>query len=149
MRYTLQFHASGARYRPSRIAFTFASQHDVGDAAKLGRYKGGLYPYGASSISVPKDLRWEEKIPALVATVTTLLARMKEEGADSFYVSAGYFYESQCNLEFTQKELLLLASLDCPFCLSCYNSEEEPNHPTEPTPATVTRPAGQAARQSP
>ncbi len=138
MRSSLSFEASGERYKPSKIPFAFASQHDVGDPATRGRYKGGFYPYGASSISVPDDLPWKEKIPKLVATVSSLLVRMKEEGADSFYVSAGYFYSSQCNLEFSPEELRLLASLDCPFCPSCYGGEEEPNKAPEPTTMAVT-----------
>src|SRR5579862_2761263 len=118
MSFTVSFHTRGERYRPSKIPFTFATQNDAGDVAKVGRYKGKPYPYGASEIRVPDNLQRDEKIPALVAMVMPVLPRMKEEGADSFYVSAGIFYDGQCNLEFTSRELALLASLECSFCLS-------------------------------
>jgi hypothetical protein len=131
IRFTLSFHASGAYYKPSKIEFAFASQNDVGDIAKIGRYKGREYPYGSSEIRVADDLPWSEKIPALVATAKSLLPRMKEKGADSFYVSAGYFYSGQGNLEFSSNELALLASLDCPFCPSCYPAEPEGVEPVK------------------
>jgi len=123
--FKLSFHASGADYKPSKLSFTFASQHDVGDQAKRGRYKGKAYPYGSSEIRVPDKLPREEKIQVLIASVAPLLHQMKAKGADSFYVSAGYFYDTQCNLEFSPKELALLASLECPFCLSCYDGYKD------------------------
>jgi hypothetical protein len=131
MEFILAFHARGERYTPSKIPFAFAKQHDVGDTASTGRFKGQPYPYGSSEIRVPDDLVWAEKIPKLVETVTPLLPQMKKEGADSFYISAGYFYDGQCNLEFSPEELRLLASLECPFCPSCYHGETEPNKESE------------------
>jgi len=86
--FRLSFHATGDGYRPSKIPFAFAKQHDVGDQAKLGRYKGMPYPYGSSEIRVPDTVSWKDMIPALVALVAPLLASMKEEGADDFHVSA-------------------------------------------------------------
>ncbi|HMD61964.1 MAG TPA: hypothetical protein VKG78_11055 [Opitutaceae bacterium] len=123
--FTLSFHARGDQYKPSKIAFGFAYQHDVGDQAKRGRYKGKPYPYGASEIKVPGNLPWSEIIPALIASVAPLLPRIKEEGADDFHVSAAYYFEAQCNLEFNSKELALLASLNCTFCLSCYGTDQK------------------------
>ena len=137
MRFTISFHAVGNRYNPSRVPFAFATQHDVGDLARLGRYKGQVYPYGSSEVKVPDDLPWGEKIPALVEVVRPLLPLMRAEGADDFRVSAGYFHDSQCNLEFTPEELKLLASLDCVFLLSCYPVDREPNHFPEPAPGAV------------
>src|SRR5436190_3635338 len=119
MRFTLSFHASGERYNPSRIAYAFARQHDVGAVATSGRFKGKAYQYGSSEIRVPDELPWNG-IPALLAAVRPLLARMKDEGADSFEIWAGYFHGLHCNLEFSSDELRLLASLECTFCLSCY-----------------------------
>ena len=138
MQFTLSFHASGERYKPSKIAYAFTRKHDVGDIARAGRFKGQAYPYGSSEIAVADELPWKEKIPALVAAVLPLLALMKDQGADSFEISAGYFHGSQCNLEFSTDELRLLASLECTFCLSCYPAENEPNKAPEPTPGLVT-----------
>jgi hypothetical protein len=121
--FTLSFHARGECYRPSKIVYAFAVQHDVGVLAKLGRYRGKPYPYGASEIRVSNKLKREQMVPALVASVVPVLPSMKEMGANCFQVSAAYRYDAQCNLEFSQQEMALLASLDCPFCLSCYRSE--------------------------
>ncbi len=63
-------------------------------------------------------------IPALVASVTPMLPLMKKEGADDFHVSVAYYYDGQCNLEFNANELALLASLNCTFCLSCYEADQ-------------------------
>lgn len=126
MIFTLSFHAKGDRYKPSKIPFAFATQHDVGDTATRGRFKDQPYPHGSSEIKVADKLPWKKKIPALVVAVRPLLPLMKAAGADDFYVSGGYFHGAQCNLEFTAAELALLASLDCTFCLSCYPAEEEP-----------------------
>lgn len=66
-------------------------------------------------------------IPTLVALVTPLLPRMKEAGADDFHISAAYYYEAQCNLEFVSTDLALLASLGCTFSLSCYGEAPMPS----------------------
>jgi hypothetical protein len=125
MKFLLSFHATGDCYKPSTIPFAFARQNDVGDIATIGRFRGQPAPYGSPEVEVSDNLPWAEKIPTLVATVLPLLPKMKEAGADDFYVSAGYFYGTQCNLEFSSKELALLASLDCPFCPSCYGGDED------------------------
>jgi len=122
--FRLSFRARGDRYKPSQIGFAFASQHDVGDPATRGRYKGAVYPYGASEIRVPDSVPRSEIVSFLVESVKPLLPAMTKAGADDFYVSAAYYFETQCNLEFSPDELAKLASLGCTFALSCYPANE-------------------------
>ena len=122
--FRLSFRARGDRYKPSQIRFAFASQHDTGDLAMRGRYKSGVYPYGASEIRVPDSVPRSEIVSFLVEAVKPLLPAMTMAGADDFYVSAAYYFDTQCNLEFCPDELARLASLGYTFALSCYPTTE-------------------------
>jgi hypothetical protein len=119
-RLLLSFEAMGDSYSPSRVPFPWTEAHDPGAIGKRGRYRGVPTPYGSSSYQVPADVPIEDRIAHLHKMILPLLPKITEAGATSTWVSAGYFYDSQCNLSFSLEELGMLRGLNTRFDVSCY-----------------------------
>ena len=112
----------GDSYFPSRVSFPWTEAHDPGFIGKRGRYRGVPTPYGASSYEVQSEVPIEDRIAHLHKMILPLLPKIIEAGATSTRVSAGYFYDSQCNLSFSLEELCMLKDLNTHFDLSCYET---------------------------
>lgn len=124
MPWIVSFEIFGEAFAPSLVPFNFSEQQDPGDIGTTGKFKGRPLPYGSASYRVPADVENADRIKHLVAVVKPLLAAIREAGATEWHVSIGRVFDGQCNEEYSQEELLLIASLQCGLVYSAYESSE-------------------------
>jgi hypothetical protein len=122
-RLSLSFHAIGESYFPSRVSFAWTEAHDPGTVGELGRHKGVPTPYGSSSYEVPDQILIQDRIPHLHRMVVPFLSQIRAAGATETWVSAGYFFDDQCNLSFSLEALGMLKDFDTHFNVSCYGKD--------------------------
>src|SRR5690348_6016022 len=99
-RLSLSFHAQGKSYFPGRVAFPWSEAHDPGVIGTIGRYKGVATLYGSSFYEVPGEIGIDDHIAHLHKMIIPVLPKVIAAGATDTWLSAGYFYEEQCNLSF-------------------------------------------------
>lgn len=94
----------------------FRLAHEVGDIARLGRYKGKLYPYGACHLGTPELVTQESVIEWMADFVAAHKEKFVVAGATSivFWI---YWYGGQGNTELSVVELNKLAALQIPLCM--------------------------------
>ena len=123
-RVSLSFHAMGDAYFPRRVSFSWTQADDPGTIGERGRYRGIPTPYGSSSYEVPDEIPIQDRIAHLHKMIVPLLPKISEAGATRTWVSAGYFYDSQCNLSFSLEELGMLRDFNTHFDVSCYGDND-------------------------
>ena len=120
MPWIIDFYATGEQFRPSEINYPFTRSTDAGTIQQEGRYRDKPIPYGSITIEVPKHIPNQDRITYIVKTAQELLPDLIRVGATNWRLNIGRFYSSQCNESYTNEELKLIASLNCPLFYSAY-----------------------------
>jgi hypothetical protein len=123
-RHILRCELQGDHFSPrlaeAKTGLTLVRKNEPGDIGTLGRHKGKPRPYGAASLEAPDDWTWDHKWDWLLMTLSTHIETLRQCGADDLVLDLGYFYDGQCNLEFSPLRLGQVAALGIPFAISCY-----------------------------
>jgi len=103
-----------------RTGLSLTQKQEPGQIGTRGRYKGEPLPYGAASLEASEAMLWQERWSLLLGQLAEHIETFRACGAEDVHLSHGYFYEGQCNLEFSPEALRQVADLGIPFCISCY-----------------------------
>lgn len=125
MAWDFTFRISGEGFRPSDVGFKFTDQHDAGEIATSGRWKGKGSPLGSASYQVPPSVPHCERLKCLADIFEPMLPRLRAAGATDWEVWIIRYYHAQCNEEFSADELRHMLRLNCPFCYSAASVSEE------------------------
>ncbi len=116
----ISFRIQGQNFLPAKLNLPFTKQHQPGDIASFGLYRGQPYPYGSASYEIPPEITRENAFSHLVQIFEQHLDSLTAHGAEDWHVSIGRFYISQCNEELSLEEIQLLARLRCGLTYSAY-----------------------------
>jgi len=119
----------GADFSPSTLsadlAIDFNDQNEKGDLAKYGRYAESGYPFGWANIVAPESVDQFDSIYYLAKLVRDARPLFDKHGIDDRYLYVGYFYEDQCNFEFSEEEINMISEAGLSFGISCYDVTED------------------------
>lgn len=128
-RLSASLHLKGDDFSPGLLASTlsveFCQQNEKGDLAKHGKYKIEGYPFGWAQLKAPSCIDQFKAIQHLADFVIAHRAILDNHGVTERYLYVGYFYEDQCNFEFSESEVEAIASAGLSFGISCYDVSEE------------------------
>ena len=117
----------GPHFSPSKAkvetGLLFTEEHEIGDLGKLGKYKSKPYDFGAASIDFECD-ETEFLVPySMLKTLKVHKETLKRLGAEEIQIFLNIAYKNQCNLEFAPNFMKIIAELNVPLLMTCYEDE--------------------------